>query len=195
MPETLDRQLELADVYAQALFELALAQDAVADVRAELDALAGMVAADDELAAFFRSEALDSERRAGLLEKWFRGKLSDLVLNTLLVANRNGRVGFVEPLRRAFVLRQERAAGQVEAVATTAVPLDDAGREQVRAIAGKLSGQQPLVDFRVDEQILGGLILQIGDWRYDDSVRRQLRGAAQRLRTRGELGLTVGVEG
>lgn len=194
MPETLNHQLELADVYAHALFELAEAQGAVATVRAELEELAAMAAGDADLGAFFRSEALDSERRAALLEKWFRGKLSDLVLNTLLVANRNGRVGLIEPLRRAFVLRQERGAGQVEAVATTAVPLDDAGREQVRAVAGKLSGKQPLVDFQVDEQILGGLILQIGDWRYDDSVRRQLHGTAQRLRTRGEHGLAVNVE-
>lgn len=188
MPDSLDKRLALADVYAQSLFELAHAQGLADEVRGELEQLAAAAETSPEVAAFWESVALDSDRRAELLERMFRGKLSDLTLNTLQVANANERVGMLKALLRCFVLRQEAAANQVEAVATSAVELDTAQRHAVIETAARLSGMTPLVDFRVDPTLLGGLILQIGDVRYDNSVRRHLSVAAGLLRERSERG-------
>ncbi len=191
MPESFDKQLELADVYAQALFELAREQKCVDEVRGELEQLAELGRGDADVQQFFASPAIDSDRRAALLEKWFRGKLSDLTLNTLLVANANGRAGMGEALLRSFVLRQEAAAGQVEVLAVSAVELSDPQKQQVREVAAKLSGQSPLVEFQVEPDILGGLILTIGDVRYDNSVRRHLVDAAGRFSARSNAGLEL----
>ncbi len=188
MSESIDKQLELADVYAQALFELARDQGRIEAVRDELEQLVELGRGDPALRMFFASPSIDADRRAALMEKWFRGRLSDLTLNTLLVANANGRIGLGEALLRCFVLRQEAAAGQIEVRAVSAVELDDGQRHQVRDTAAKLSGRAPLVEFLVEPEILGGLILTIGDVRYDNSVRRHLTDATERLRARGDAG-------
>lgn len=193
MADSFDKQLDVADVYAEALFGLAREEGRIDEVRAELDELAIAVEKleDPLVREFFMSPALDNAVRDALLEKTLRGKLSDLTLNTLLVMNANGRHGLLPALHRCYVLRQEEAAGQVEATATTAFELDAAQKHTVVETAARLSGKTPLVEFRVDPDLLGGLVLQIGDLRYDNSIRSQLREARRRMLERSERGLQV----
>lgn len=195
MAETFDKQIAIASVYAEALFDLAREAGKVDEVREELEELVKLREHDDAgVSEFFVSRALDDETRTALIEKWFRGKLSDLTLDTLAVMHAHGRPGLLPALLRCFVLRQEAAAGQVEATATSAVPLSDEERAAVTAMAARLSGKKPLMEFVVDPEILGGLILQIGDLRYDNSVRTHLNAALETLRERSERGLDVKFE-
>jgi F-type H+-transporting ATPase subunit delta len=195
MAESFDKQMDVADVYAQALFELAQQEGKIDEVRAELDVLTDAAEQMDEplVREFFLSRALDDDVREALMEKTLRGKVSDLTLNTLLVLNANGRHGLLMALRRCYVLRQEAAAGQVEATATSAVELDSTQKHAIMETAARLSGKTPLVEFKVDPDMLGGLVLQIGDLRYDNSIRSQLREAQHRLMDRSERGLEVTV--
>jgi F-type H+-transporting ATPase subunit delta len=196
MADSFDKQLDVADSYSQALFELASEAGKIDEIREELDELvAAAERMEDPLVReFFTSRALDDDVRERLMEKTLRGKIDDLTLNTLLVLNANGRHGLLPALRRCYVLRQEAAAGQVEATATTAVELDDAQKAAVQDTAVRLSGKKPLIDYRVEPDILGGLILQIGDLRFDNSLRTQLLAARERLFARSERGLEISVD-
>lgn len=189
MAESFEEELALADVYAEALFALARDADRVTDVRDELAELARLAAAEPSFAALLRSAAVDDDDRRASLERAFRGKLSDITLNTLQVMNNHGRVHLVEPLRRAFVLRAQRAANQVEVTVTSAVTLTPEQQAEVTKLAAALSGQEPLVQYEIDADIIGGLVLRVGDYRYDGSVRRRLEQARQRLAERGSAGL------
>ena len=55
------------------------------------------------------------------------------------------------------------------------------------------SGKKPVVTYAIDPEILGGLILTVGDLRLDNSVRRHLAVVREQMRTRAERGLEVGV--
>ena len=122
-----DQELRIADVYAEALFELASEGEQVEQVRAELDELIKLLKAEPEFEKFMTSRALEAEGRAGGLEKMFRNRLSDVVLNALLVMNQHGRSGLLHALHRRFVLRQEDAANEVEVTVTSAVLLSRSG--------------------------------------------------------------------
>ncbi len=193
MAESFEKQLSLADVYATALFRLAQELGRVAEVRDELQELNVLMRTQPGFAEMLSSAALDADRRAASLERMFRGRLSDLVLNALQVLNRHGRADLLAALLQRFVTRQEAAAGQVPVVATTALELDEQQRRSVSEVAAKLAGKQPLMRFRVDPGILGGLVLEIGDWRYDYSVRARLNEARAQLHERSERGLPVGM--
>lgn len=188
MAQTFDKDLALADVYAAALFDLAAADQAVDAVRAELEALVRLQADDPRFAAFLASAAIDDDERERSLERMFRGRLSDRVLNTLQVMNRHGRVALLPALLRAFVVRTEHARGQIEVTAISAAELDARQKAEIEALAGKLSGKTPLVQYVVDADILGGLILQIGGVRYDNSLRHHLQAARARLLERTVAG-------
>ncbi|MFH1748940.1 MAG: ATP synthase F1 subunit delta [Planctomycetota bacterium] len=185
--------LAVADVYAAALFQLATAAGTVDDVRAELADLVRLEEENPDFGKFMTSTAVDDDARAASLEKMFRGRLSDIVLNTLQVMNQHERAGLLPQLLRAFVVRIEDARGQIKVTATSAVELNKALKKQVHELAEKLSGKQPLVEFGVDRELIGGLILHIGDYRFDDSVRRHLQVIRAQLLERSQRGLQVGV--
>lgn len=192
MAQGFDDRLPLADVYAAALFELASQAQQVPDIGAELAELARLYAADAGFAAFLGSAAISTDQRRDSLERMLRGRVSELTLNTLLVMNAHGRAHLIEPLQRAFTLRVEHAAGEVECVAATAVPLTEAQQAAVRALAGEISGKRPLVEFVVDPTLLGGLVLSIGDYRFDNSLRTKLARTRRHLFARADRGLPVG---
>ena len=194
MAESFDKYLELADVYAQSLFELARESGKIEDVRSELDELMKLCQIEPAFHSFITSSALDDDHREAGLEKLLRGKLSDITLNTLLVMNQHGRNAILSSLRRAYVIRQQDAAGQIEASVTSAVDLDESQKNEISATAALLSGKNPLIAYNVDPAILGGLILQMGGIRYDNSVASQLAEARKRVLERSERGLAVGVE-
>lgn len=181
MSQGFEKELAIADVYAAALYRLAADAGQADDVRAEIEELVRIAAADPQLGAFLSSSAIDDDDRERSLEKMFRGRLSDTVLNTLQVLNRRGRLGLLSAVLRAYVLRLEADRGQVEVTVTSAVALDAGQKAQTEQVAAALSGKKPIVDYIVDPDILGGLVLQIGDRRLDNSLRQQLATAQQRL--------------
>ncbi len=192
MAESLDKQLEVADVYAAALFELAREANALDAVRRELEELARLEQTEPNFAAFLGSGAIDVEHRRGSLERMFRGKLSDVVVDTLLVMNGHRRVHLLEALARCFAVRQEHAAGEVEVTVTSAVELTSQQKAEIGALAAELSGKRPLLTCRVDPEVIGGLSVEIGGYRFDYSLRRQLQMARARLLERSARGLAVG---
>lgn len=193
MPESLDQQIAVASVYADALFELARKQGIEAEVADELSELEKLCQQDQAFAAFVATRALAMEHRAASLDRMFRGKLNDITLNTLQILNENERGELIPALNRAFIARRRIVANEVEVRVVSAFDLDDGQRAEVERTARELSGRNPVIAYSVDPALLGGLILQIGDVRYDYTVRQQLETARERLVQRGERGLKVTV--
>jgi F-type H+-transporting ATPase subunit delta len=181
MAQDIEKDVATADVYAAALFTLATESGAADAVRDELAQLVQFTGQSPEFSAFISSLAINDDAREASLERMFRGRLSDLLLNTLQIMNQHNRLALLPPLLRAFDLRQEQARGEVEVVATSAVELDPTQRAEVARVATALSGKKPLVAYQVDPSVIGGLVLQIGGLRFDNSIRRHLWTAQNRL--------------
>ena len=184
MAQTAEKGTDVAEVYAAALFALASEAKLVNAVNEELDELARLSEQNPAFAAFVSAVGIDTEDRAQSLERMFRGRLRDAVLNTLQVMNRHGRLDLLRPLQQAYVRYMQDARGQVEVQATSAVPLSGKEQEEVARLAETLSGKRPLVQYAIDPAIIGGLIVQVGDHRLDDSIRQQLRAAREQLLAR-----------
>jgi len=191
-----DQERRIADVYAEALFELAGESQRVAEIQAELDELLKLWNAQPEFVKFMCSPALESDARERGLESMFRERLDDTVLNTLLVMNRHGRAELVPALHRRFVLRKEEAANEIEVKVTSATKLSKRQRaEAVQVAAEASSGRKPVVDYQVDPEIIGGLIVEVGQLRLDNSLRRHIAVLSEQLVQRAQRGLEASVGG
>ena len=78
-----DRHQAIARVYSDALIEVADTQDAVEPLAEELDELAAQVESDPLFRAFLESPLVDTDKRREAIEKMFRGRLSDLLVDGL----------------------------------------------------------------------------------------------------------------
>ncbi len=171
----------MAGVYARSLLGLAADGKEAGAIEAELAALAGLLAADPELASYFSSPLVDDEARAATLEKAFRGRASELVVNTLQVMNGKGRLRLVPALAEAYRLENEHRRGEVDVEVTTAVALSDEMRRRIAVSASRYSGRTARLVEKVDPSLLGGLVLKIGDRKIDSSLARQLHAAREGL--------------
>jgi F-type H+-transporting ATPase subunit delta len=184
---------DIARVYADALFELAQQAGTIDEIRAQLQELVSVQEQNPDFAALLNSMVVDDDKREHSLERMFRGRLNDELVNTLQVMNQHGRAGLLPQLERAYVLRIEDARGEIEVRAISAVELSGVEQADVQTMAAHLSGKRPLVEYRVDPSIIGGLVLEMGGYRYDDSIHHQLETAHDRLVERSDRGLDIKV--
>ncbi len=193
MPTQVD---EVAKVYARSLFELAreLGGDAgVASMGAELREVCELARGDRRLQEFFRSPIVDPARRAESLRRMFGGKVTDTLLNFMLVLNRKGRLAELLAIDEAYEAMEQEAFGRVEVdVFTPSGAVDGAARESLAADLRKSLGKEPVLRFYADPAMIGGLKIRIGDRLIDGSVAAQLRRMRGALLERGLGGRNPG---
>jgi F-type H+-transporting ATPase subunit delta len=177
----------LARVYAEALMAAAGSQaDAVGD---DLDALvADVLEKHPNADRFLASGAINRKTKATVLQAAFGEGVSEVLRNFLGVLNNKTRLGLLRAIAAAYRKLRDEAAGRVRVRVTSAVPLSD---DQLSKLKSTLSGQLdgvPVLDTRTDPDLLGGLVVQVGDRVYDSSVRTRLDSLRNHLMASGSYG-------
>ncbi len=163
--------------FAEAAFQLADRDDALDAWAAGLDAVAAAVS-DETVARVIDNPAVPLPDRIGLLQKSLGGRTPQGVLNiakVLATRRASDRLpGIASEFRR--LLNQRR--GIVEALVTSAAPLSADEVTAVRDKVARMTDRTVELQTAVDEALIGGLTVRIGDTLYDASVR----GRLERLR-------------
>lgn len=176
----------VAKVYAEALLDAADQRQQTDQVLGELASLVEeLFRADPLLESFLASGAISRKPKAEVLRRAFDGKASETFLNFLLVLNDHQRLELVRAiLQQARELRDERA-GRLPVLVTSAAPLADDQREQLTHDLRARYAKEPVLTLRVDPALLGGLVVRVGDWLYDASVRARLDNLRKQLILKG----------
>lgn len=165
--------------YAEAAYLLAT-EDGNAE--AWLDGLQNIAAlfGDPEAERFFANTSVSADAKRQLVEKSLAGA-DQKVLNLALLLLRRGRTQLGPQIAQAYQEILDRARGISHATVTSAVPLSDSERSAVEARLRELAGGPVTVQTEVDEGILGGLVVRIGDRLIDGSTRSRLQALKRRL--------------
>ena len=169
-------------VYANALFEAALERDRLATVREQLQQVVEAEAQVPELRELLRNPQLDPRARAAAIGDVL-GDADELLRNFLLVLADKGRTGQLEEIAREFERLVAQHEGVVHAELTTAVELSDEETTKLLGQIEQASGRKVEATRRVDPDLIGGIVLQVGSHRLDASVRGRLEGLRRRLAT------------
>ena len=184
---------QVAKVYARAIVEAADAAGCRHDVIDELTALARDVLPQvPQATAVFASPKVSIEEKQAIIDRLAAGRLRPTTTHSLHVLARHGRLGMLSAVAQAAARLADELEGIHEAVFTTAVPLDAAGREQVAADVQRSLAMALRPSFVVDPTIVGGLVVRVGDTIYDQSVATSLVRLGDRLRQRNISALQTG---
>jgi F-type H+-transporting ATPase subunit delta len=178
----------LARVYAESLFELAQAsggQNVIEETLGELEAVLEIARGDMRFSEFLSSRILPVQTRAESLKRILTGRCSDLTLRFLLILNRKGRLGHLAPIAAAFDQSVQESFGRVEVDLYTASPISGEELAGIRDRLREKLGREPIVHPYVDQGMIGGLKLQIGDQLIDASVAARLSKLRDRLAQEG----------
>lgn len=171
----------VAKRYAQAAFEIAREHGALDAWERDLQALRS-VFGDETVAEFFDNPAIPFEAKVQVLERLLPGEGEQrYVRNLVALLLERGRFHQFSDVVEAFHDLVLRERGVVQAEAVTAVALEPEETERLRERLQRALGRQVDVSVRVDPDLIGGIIIRIGDEVIDASVRTQLQGLRRRL--------------
>ena len=169
-----EREAGIARIYATAMLNLSKSSGQADGLRQELADVAGLLVGQPEFEVFLSNPTVGAEARQRMIEKVFRGRFGDVLVDSLQVLNRKDRLGLIRSIADAYRLLHDELMKRIEVHVRTAVPLSDAMRAKLRTkLAAKTGKQAELVE-TVDETLIGGMIVQINDEKYDNSVLRKL---------------------
>jgi F-type H+-transporting ATPase subunit delta len=170
-------------MYARALFEVATEKGRLETVREELGDFVESVREVPELRAVLRDPQLDPRAKVSALEE-ILGGADELVRNFLLVLTERGRVGELEEVQREFERLVAAEAGELTLELTTAVELSDEEADKIVKQIEEASDRHVEATRKVDPDLLGGVVLQVGSLRLDASLRGRLDRLRRELATR-----------
>lgn len=177
--------LRLAKVYAQAILEAADKKGCRADVIGELGRIVREVLPKVPGAAgVFSSPRIPATDKASLIERLFATSVTPSTLHSLQVLARHGRLEILPQVLTAVERLADELDGRRQATFTTAMPLDTAEQERIRAEFEKQLGLSLAATFHVDPDLLGGLVARVDDTVYDHSVATGLVRLGEKLKQR-----------
>lgn len=185
----------LGTVYAKALIAAAESAGNTEAVLEELDAFVNEVLNKvPKLEAVLSSPRVPFESKERTLDRSLGKSMSPQLLNFLKVLTRRGRFDCLRAVRQSAHDMFNKLRGRIEVHLTTAEPLDSATRDLVLLkLKSSLKSEIDLKTY-VDRDLLGGLVIRLGDTVYDGSLANQLArlrndlvaAATQRMRTDAE---------
>jgi F-type H+-transporting ATPase subunit delta len=164
---------EIAEVYARSLFEVAQEHDKLDVIHEELDQFADALAESRELQVFFFSPYFSSQEKKDGIAKVVEGGDEHFMRFLELLAERH-RVPALFRIRRVFDGMWAEERKLLSVTITSAVELDDDLKDDLREKIEMETGRKVEFDSKVDPDVLGGLVLQVGNFVMDASVRSRL---------------------
>ncbi|MBA2517156.1 MAG: ATP synthase F1 subunit delta [Solirubrobacterales bacterium] len=164
---------EIATVYARSLFEVAMEADKLDEIREQLGQVADAIADQHELQVFFFSPYFSpDEKKEGL-----RKAVSDadpIILNFVDLLIEKHRMPAIMRIRQTYNGLWEQENDVLPVTVTSAVELDEDTVRQIGDRIGEQTGRKVELSSKVEPDLLGGIVVRVGNSIIDASIRSRL---------------------
>lgn len=157
--------------YAKSLLDLSKEQNAVEEVKNDMVFFEQIVDDNSELEAILKNPIVPLDKKQGILQGIFGGKVHAITASFLKLVVSKGRSSILYDTSEQFIAQYNAIKGIVTAEVTSASALTDANRtEVVNLVKKELGASEVVVKEKVNPELIGGFILKVGDRQFDASV-------------------------
>lgn len=172
----------IARRYAVALADVVAKNGETEIVRNELGQFAALMIENPQLSEVFRNPAVAFDNKKNVLETLIaRTRPAKTTANFLRVLHRNHRLADLPVVNARFNTILQERAGLITAEVTTAQPLADAQQTALQTRLQQMTGKRVNLNFKIDPEIIGGVVTRIGSTVYDGSVKNQLQQLKEKM--------------
>ncbi len=161
-------------VYAGALLEAAQEGESIQPIRESLLGVRQVLKQNPMLLRFFCVPVIEKREKLDLADSLFAGVLSPYALNFLKVLIDAGRFASFFSILEEFERLCDLAGGIERAVVRTAYPVKEEYRKKLQEKMEKMTGKRVSLEYRLDSSLIGGIVIDIGDRRIDNSIKSRL---------------------
>jgi len=165
----------LASRYAKAVFELALEKKLLSDINNDMKLIDSVTGESKELMTLLRNPVLKPKKKKAVLKAIFENKIHPVSLKFLFILTDNGRESYIRDVAEEFQELYNEYNNIIKAKLTTAVEIDTDVMKSVINLLEKQTKATIDLQEKVDENIIGGFVLDYDDYRYDASIRHHIK--------------------
>lgn len=173
--------IQLANKYAKAIFEIAQDEKKLDAYDKELAKVYDDVFSVPEAVKFFQNPLVPHKAKKDLLNKAVKKEVSETVMNFLMLLVDKSRIGIFNEIYEIFTSLKNQAQGILIADVVSAFPLTKQQETQLTKKLASVTSKKVKIRKHEDKSILGGLIVTIGDKRIDGSAAGRLRALKSSL--------------
>ena len=175
------REPTIARNYAQALFELGEQRGETAEYADLMDALASTIRGEERVRSVLESPRVRKTQKIAILERALEDLAPDGLQRFLWAVIRRNRQRILPAITDEFLALVDHKMGRVHAHVTLARDPDKSLKDIVRRRLGAVLTKDVIPHYRADPEILGGVIVRVGDRIYDGSLRRRMIALRRRM--------------
>lgn len=169
MQETL-----LAKRYAKALFELALEQDLLEEVRKDMGLLLEVISTSKDFQVMLRSPVIRPDRKAAIMQAIFGNEVISMTLGFFRLLTRNRRERHLDTVAREFIEIYKKHHHIISLEIKTAREISPDLRDRIITRFEKFTGGKIELSEKVDEKLIGGFVVNWEDNQYDATLLRKM---------------------
>lgn len=167
--------------YSQAMFDVAFEDNRLNEVKQEFDFVAGVLKDYPDYFSILKSPKVSLDEKKAIIVETFQSQISEPLLNFLKIIVDKKRVSEILEIKESFDQRIVEHDNVAYATVESVVPLDDAQLESIKLKLKQITGKNVEIDTHINKELLGGVVVKIGDRIIDGSVRYKLEGMLESL--------------
>jgi F-type H+-transporting ATPase subunit delta len=166
----------VASRYVKSLLGLAVEQKALEQVHADMLMFDKACRESRQLSMMLQSPIIKHEKKKDILEALFKGKVHSLTMAIIDILTKKNREPLLPAIAAEFGNAYNDYKGIEKATVTTTIAIDDKLKKEIEAMVKKLSNKKEVaLTTKVDKDLIGGFILNVGDRQIDASVKNKLK--------------------
>lgn len=174
------KSTKVASRYAKSLLEIAIEQKKVDSILGDMNFLLQTNNESHDFELLIASPIIDGAKKIEIFKMIFE-QFEDITMSFVELITKNGREAYLPQIAESFEAQVKEFKGIVPVTLITAKPLNQATKDQIIAkVQGTVNGQLEVTE-KIDESIIGGFVVRMGDMRIDASVSSQFNNLKQRL--------------
>jgi len=164
----------VANVYSEALFDVAIEENKVDQLFEELKQVTDLFKEFPEFFELFKTPKISIEDKKKTIEEVFGGKISSEMMNFLKIVLDKRRSSAIHSIKNEFDEKVFTHKGIEKATVESAVALDDAQLKELEEKLSAMTGKVIQLKNNINPEVVGGLLLRVGDKVVDGSIRKRL---------------------
>ena len=159
--------------YAKAILDLAVQDKATDALEKDMRTVMATISDSEELQEMLASPVIQGSAKKQALDVIFKGShaITEGLVSMLI---ENKRIGLLNEVAQKYIILNEQLKGENLALVTTAVPLTPELEKKILKQIVQVTGKNVTIESKVDESIIGGFVLRVGDLQYDASIANKL---------------------
>ena len=164
--------------YAKSLLELAKEQGTLEVCKTDMETVVSICKDSRELMLLLKSPVVKTDKKQAIFSEIF-GSCSDLTMSFIQLITQKKREALLFDIAERFLLVYKESLGIGTAVLTTATSIDEDTRQNILDFIKKQGINQVDLTEKIDESLIGGAVLRLGDKQLDASIARQIKDLKQ----------------